>query len=271
MSDRREPTISGLRVDTDDPRLRKHSEAQASASSSSAGAASKRPKNTAGNTTSSATGNTTAQTRKVSAPPVRPVIVRSKLAPVALIFALLAAGAAGGLAWLFFEAQKQLVDAETRIAALEEKLVMSDDESTASLAALQASLKEAHSEIRKLWGVSYDRNRKSIETNNNAIASVKSQGSKNSTRLESLSTQITLISDLVDAQQTALTEVEKSNASVSAQARAMNEKNAIIDQRVAELRSQIDVIEQDIEAINGFRRSVNQELLQLRGATRSAP
>jgi len=253
MADRQEPTISGLRVDADDPRLRQRSAAQ---SSSQPTAQSTRP--------TGAKPSPTTKTRK-AVPPARPVVVRSKLAPVAFLFAIVAMGAAGYLGWQFFEAQKLLIAADARIVALEEKLVMSDDESTASAAALQASLKEAHSEIRKLWGVSYDRNRKTIETNTKGIATAKANTAKVSERTNALSAEITLVSDLVDAQQNALTEVEKSNASVSAQARAMNEKNAILDQRIGELRSQIDLIEQDIEAINSFRRSVNQELLQLRG------
>ncbi len=259
MSDRREPTISGLRVDTDDPRLRNRSGTQAS-TGKAAGAPPPR-----GAQPSKGARSNTSQTRKVSAPVARPVIVKSKIAPFAFVFALIAVACAGFLGWKLFETQDQLLSSEARIAALEEKLVMSDDESTASLSALQVSVKEAHSEIRKLWGVSYDRNRKSIETNKNSIASVKSQSSKASERANSLAAEITLISDLVDAQQNALTEVEKSNASVSAQARAMNEKNAILDQHISELRSQINVIEQDIEAINGFRRSVNQEILELKG------
>ena len=253
MSDRREPTISGLRVDMDDPRLRNRTGTQQKPATSAPKAGGR---------------NDTGQSRP--APSVaRPVIVRSKLAPIAFIFALLALGCAGFLGWKFLEAQNQLIASESRIAALEEKLVMSDDESTASLTALQASLKEAHSEIRKLWGVSYDRNRKAIEANTKGVASLKSQSGKVDERVNRLASEITLISDLVDAQQTALTGVEKSNASVSAQARAMNEKSAIIDQRIAELRKQIDTIEQDIDAINGFRRTVNQELLELKGGYRS--
>ena len=239
MSDRREPTISGTRVEHDDVRR-------------SSGRSGERPRNS----------------RSASShAPQRPVIVRSKIAPLAFLLAIAAGAAAGYLGWEGFKLRNELVLAADRIKILEEKLVMTDDETSASAAAMQASLKEAHSEIRKLWGVSYDTNRKGISDNKNQIASAKKQAAAAVKNANAVKSEITRVESLIEAQKTSMNAVEQSAATISAQARALNEKNARAEQKLEELKSQISGIEQDIEAINGFRRSVNQQLLQLNGGT----
>lgn len=243
MKDRTEPTISGFKVDPEAaPRPR---------ASASAGA---RPQQ---------------RTQKAPRPasPQRPVVVQSKLALPALFIAIVAAAAAGYLYWMFHQSQLMLVDADRRIVQLEDKLTMAGDESSASVTALQASLKEAHSEIRKLWGVAYDRNRKSIQDNKNAVAAARVDTGKVRKSLETLQAEMRVLSDLLDAQQTALTGVEQAT---SAQQRQLGDANAAIQRKVNEVGQQVQIIEKDIEAINGFRRSVNQQLLELKGGA-SAP
>lgn len=248
MNDRREPTISGMRIDPED--LRKSGERpQQKGRSSTQQNTAVRPR---------ASGSQRAQA------PQRPIIVRSKIAPLAFILALAAGGAAGYFGWLSYNMQQKLLLAEDRLASLEEKLVMSDDESNASTAVMQASLKDAHSEIRKLWGVSYDRNRKSIADNKKQIEVAKKQASDAKKNASSLQSEITRVEDLIDAQKNSMNAVEQSAATISAQARALNEKNARAEQKLNELKEQISGIEQDIQAINGFRRSVNQQLLELK-------
>ena len=63
----------------------------------------------------------------------RPIIVRSKLAPVAFVVAL-AGVAMAAIAYLdLVETRRLLAGAEARIAELESKFEVSDDESSASL------------------------------------------------------------------------------------------------------------------------------------------
>jgi len=241
MKDRTEPTISGFKVDPEAPR--------AAASASKTQSRTRAP-----------------QSRPTA--PQRPVIVRSKLALPALILGLVALGAAPYLFWMFQQSRAELVLADKRIALLEDKLTLAGDESNASVAALQASLKEAHSEIRKLWGVAYDRNRKSIADNKNAIAAARNDTGKVKKSLETLQAELRVLSDLVDAQQTALTGIEQANNS---QRQQLTDANAAIQQRVNEVNQQVQIIEKDIEAINGFRRSVNQQLLELKSGAPTAP
>ncbi len=60
-----------------------------------------------------------------------------------------------------------------RVKVLESKLDVSNDNMLNSDAAVKATLKEHGSEIRKLWGISYDRNKKSIKANQDALKSLK--------------------------------------------------------------------------------------------------
>src|SRR5690606_25375675 len=90
----------------------------------------------------------------------RTVSTGSKLAPFAFLLAITGLGLAGYAYWQLLESQKTTEAALVRIADLESRLALTGDESEASMAALQAKLKWADSEIRKLWGVAYDTNRK---------------------------------------------------------------------------------------------------------------
>ena len=271
MSDRREPTISGTRVEPGEARKQaargqsapsKASPGQtASGQAASGQAAPGRPR-----------PKTQANVQRPSAQaPQRPVVVRSKLTPFALFVAIVGLGLAAYAGWIAYNLQNQLVLAEDRLGLLEEKLVMSDDETTASAAALQVSLKDAHSEIRKLWGVSHDRNRKSIADNKTAISAAKKQAATATQNAKALKTEITRVEGLVTAQKSSMNAVEQSAATISAQARSLNEKSARTEKKVAELEDQLEGVRQDIEAINGFRRSVNQQLLQLKSGESAAP
>jgi chromosome segregation ATPase len=163
---------------------------------------------------------------------------------------------------MFQQSQAELSRADQRIAQLEDKLTLAGDESNASVTALQASLKEAHSEIGKLWGVAYDRNRKSIQANKNAAAAARADSAKLRKNLETLQAELKVMSDLVDAQQGALTSIEQAGI---AQQRELSSANAAIQRKVNDVSQQVQVIEEDIKAINGFRRSVTQQLLELQG------
>lgn len=243
MSDRREPTISGLRVDVDEQRVKRPAGLSE--------ASHRQPKPIA---------------------PSRPVVVKSRLAPIALMLALVAGGASAYVYSLYLQGQQKLIVAEDRITELEQKLVLTDDEANASLATLQVSLKEAHSEIRKLWGVSYDTNRKSITANKTSIErgaklskSISQKTQSLDEKLKALSSEMALVSDLVDAQQTAMTSIEKMSVSASSQVQSMSDGHATVTRKLRELEKKAAEAEKDIEAINGFRRTVNRQILELKG------
>lgn len=83
-----------------------------------------------------------------------------------------------GLGYLFYEQTQRFDVLQTRFNDLEAKIVSTDESLSQSGAALsiklkehQKSLDEHWSEIRKLWGVAYDKNRKTIEDQGKTLAS----------------------------------------------------------------------------------------------------
>ncbi len=242
MSDRKEPTISAYTPSQEEAKR------QPVASRPSQNAPTSRP---------------------TSAP--RPVIVKSKLAPFAFLVALVAFGAAGFLYWQLLETQKVLTEADARIAQLEGKFELSDDESAASVEMIQAKLKETDSEIRKLWGVSYDTNRKAIAANKSGIAQVKkvADSAKSSVKTETktLNGEISLVSDLVEAQQNSLSAIETSHQTLQQNYQSTNDALNSLETQRKEMDRRIKTNEQAIEAIDAFRRNVNQQLLQLRSGS----
>lgn len=247
MNERREPTISAYSPSKEDVARQK------------------------GNTSTRAPQ----QTRPSAArsPVARPVATKSPLASIALIFALVATAAAGFSYWQLLATQKVLTTADARIANLESKFELSGDETTASAQTMQAKLKWADSEIRKLWGVSFDVNRKAIASNQTAI--VKATQTANSAKsgiaaqlkklTQGLAGELRLVSELVDAQQDSMIAIEKQNAEIVGSDQNLTSKLNILDSNRKELEKRIKSNEQAIEAIDAFRRNVNQQLLQLRG------
>ncbi|WP_086931008.1 hypothetical protein [Agarilytica rhodophyticola] len=214
-----------------------------------------------------------AQRSSAHSPAAKPVAAKSTMAVFAFLIALVACCAAGYLYWQLMEAQKRQIISDQRIADLEGKFELSGDESEISTQAMQAKLKWADSEIRKLWGVSHDTNRKAIEVNKKNIASALKTAKAASSSVDAkvqkatkdIIADLKLVSDLVDAQQSSLTTIEDDNAAIVKQAQLINDKLNSLETSKKEFERRIKTNEQAIEAIDAFRRNVNQQLLQLKG------
>lgn len=243
MSERREPTISTLPMDKDEPA---RARAQAAA----------------------------APGRPVP-PPVssRPLVVRSPMGPVAVLLAIAAVAFAGFVYWQLQQTQQALqktaatlTAAEGRVTELEKRLMLSGDESTQSMAALQANIKENASEIRKLWGVSNDRNRKAIARLDEKVAALEKTAGGLDGRIKAALTEATgelrVLSELVEAQQAVINSADQAYKS---QAQTLSGLNKKVEQLDTELRRKVNSHEEAIKAIDAFRLQVNRDLIQLRG------
>lgn|SRR5690606_2157369 len=243
MTERREPIISTLSVDRDE-----------------------QPKGRV---------QPTAHPARPVPPPVssRPVVVRSPLGPFALIVALAAAGFAGFLYWQLQQTQQTLqksnavlASAEARVAELEKRFVLSDDESSQSITVLQANIKENSSEIRKLWGVSNDRNRKAIAQLEEKVGALeKNYGSvdgKIKSALADVTGELKVLSELVDAQQSVINSADKAYKS---QAQTLANLTSQLEKLDTDLRKKVASHEEAIKAIDAFRVQVNRELIRLKG------
>lgn len=243
MNERREPTISPLGNDAqDEPRVTRSKEGERA-----------RPK---------------------APPPVssRPVVVRSPMGPLALLVALLACGGAGYLYWLHQQMQQTLTRAnteietsQTRIAELERRLTLTGDEASQSLTTVSVQVKENTAEIRKLWGVAHDTNRKAIAELNTQYVSLnktlQAQQSATQQALADVSSELKVLADLTEAQQSVVARADQWQTQQKQALEALAQKVQQLDA----LSRRIADNEEAIQAIDAFRLQVNRELLKLRG------
>lgn len=220
------------------------------------------------------------RSREQSEPAAEPqVIVEERrggfsfLGLCALVLAMGGLAASGFLYQQWQEGRSQLVnaenriaDAESRIAELEKRFSLSDEESTASVEVLNAKAKENSAEIRKLWGVAYDTNRKGISANKAASAANKKQVAALNTKLNGLNASVKKIASV----ESALAELRKGNIESK---REMTDKISSLERQLASVRSdltlRVGANEEAVESIDAYRRSVNKDLVQLRDAIRS--
>jgi methyl-accepting chemotaxis protein len=258
--DRKEPTLSPLKPDPDEIEQRQQRSGAKSPGATPPGAKPDAPRESA----------------RAHTGPQRPVVVRSsKLAPFAFLLAITGLGLAGFAYWQLLEAQKDTQAAVARIADLEERLEMTGDESEASMAAVQAKLKWADSEIRKLWGVSYDTNRKAIAENKTAIAAVNNQVSavkkqvsavenKLNASLNDVRSDVKKVSSTIDSLQAKLNEAEQARLQLQKQTQEVADAMRQLREQQSALQGRVRTNEQAIEAIDTFRRSVNRDILELK-------
>ena len=193
----------------------------------------------------------------------------SKRSGVLIVLLLLSFSASG---FLFYQLQISTdiqEDMGSRIAAMESKLSVTDESLSQSGAAIQALLQDHEvridtnlSEIRKLWGVSYDTNRKAIDElransstiANNLSGAVDRLGEIES-RFDGLGSQM-----LIQA-----ADVEDLLTRLRLTRDEMNTQSDLLSQLEAESANHLDAI----DSIDAFRLQMNQKVLQLENEIRS--
>ncbi|WP_160154128.1 hypothetical protein [Microbulbifer sp. ALW1] len=190
----------------------------------------------------------------------------SFLAIVALMLALAGLGAAGFLYQQWQLTRTVLVDAEARIVQLEKRFEMSGEESAASVEVLNAKVKENASEIRKLWGVSFDTNRKNIAANKAAADAAKKDVAALSKKVSGFESSLKKVAAL----ESDIAKLKESTASAS---RDTKDKVASLERQLssvrADLTARVGANEEAVQSIDSYRRTVNKDLVQLRDAIRS--
>ena len=200
--------------------------------------------------------------------------------------------------------QKQLIDSNQRLAALEGLISATDENANKSGAALQAQIKQfmlsgekrlkhVDSELAKLWAVAYQRNKPKIAEIDQTLATLDKQSEdlgKQSVELdaqlkqaqvglEKAGTELKKLAQQQASLQRVLTDLE---SSLQLRDQANQELDSIQDSQMLQLEKQLKTIrdnpaiptalalsvkehEQAIAAINSFRKQVNTELLRLGG------
>lgn len=200
---------------------------------------------------------------------------RSATAVFAFLLALVGIGTASFSVWKLQEAQRALTSSNARIAELEARLNLTNTESDQSVTKIHEKLDWADSEIRKLWGVAYDTNRKAIAANktdlqtvgkvaNSAAAEAKKANQLAQSQQNTLSTLQTQSGE----QQLILTRNNEQIDSLQQRLREVTDKanalNAQVDKLQNSLPSRVASNEEAIKAIDAFRRSANSDIQQLK-------
>lgn len=206
------------------------------------------------------------------------------LAVAALILALIGLGGSGFLAWKWIGAEENLAQANNRIEGLEQRLDITSDQSSEYVDEIQDKLDWADSEIRKLWGVSNDTNRKNIAQNKERVESlqqsvsqIKQTAESASNGVDNLRSSLSDIDSRVGELNSSLEEVQEQTGSLAEhQQRLQNLVEDVddLERQVSELdglASRVGTNEEAIEAIDSYRRSINRELLEIKDRLSSSP
>ncbi len=188
----------------------------------------------------------------------------------------------GGLGYFFMQEEARLASLQSRFDELENKIVSTDESLNQSGAALSIKLKshdevlDKHwSEIKKLWGVSYDRNRKTIEAQEKTIkglqasmaARKKEVGSLNG-KFDELTGKLAKTAKSVDTVASASLAAKLEVNDMVSQSQELVDQFNHLEQNLKasqqDLRTRIANTEEAIEAIDAYRRQVNRDIQQLK-------
>lgn len=191
----------------------------------------------------------------------------SNNSPMMFIFVIALAGLSIFLTWAYIDQQSQMekLNAELKDAAgfigqskllmarLEGELSETDAQLEQSGSAAQSKLAFLDSEMRKLWGVSNDRNKKAIESNANALAALEK-------KFAELNKQQVKFADTVQArqlvQQTALDVVKSDIGDFESKVDKLNNRILTIANEAVITRDEqegaLDEIKRDLEQIRGL-------------------
>jgi chromosome segregation ATPase len=196
-----------------------------------------------------------------------------------LVLVLILAACLAGTAWFSWQQSRAQALLQYRFDDLAAKIESTDESLSQSGAALsvrlvdqQKELAKHWSEIKKLWGVSNDRNKKAIaalELADTKSAKKRIELTKN---ISSLSTQLNaeqkqlkiMIGELGSDSLASVAKIDEIGERVDQLSGSQQKLNLSIDQKRRALENRLKSVEKAIESIDSFRRQTNQTLDALR-------
>ncbi|WP_347331214.1 hypothetical protein [Marinimicrobium locisalis] len=199
------------------------------------------------------------------------------LAFAALVLALIGVAGSGFLGWKWTEAEQNLTQANERLQTLERRIAVTSNESSEYVNEIQEKLEWADSEIRKLWGVSHDTNRKNIAANTEAVKSLRGELSSVKKTASNAEQAAGSLRSALDETQGQLSEVNETVKELQQVAGAMEEQGARLQNLAEEvdqlegrlgqlsgLADRVKTNEEAITAIDSYRRSINRDILAIK-------
>ncbi|MGH1486275.1 MAG: hypothetical protein ACRBCI_08635 [Cellvibrionaceae bacterium] len=218
-----------------------------------------------------------------SAPRPQQVIVQKQSSGMlwfTFLIAISAAAAAGYTFWQLYNSQQIITQQQSRIDELENKLLLSDDESTQSLTALTANvkgidkeLKLVLSEVDKLWGT------RNASRKNLADAKKQLEGDIKKIQVALASTEQKLVKPVSSLQQRSSEQellIQSLRERLSDQGKELNSlvsatKQSASKKELQSLSKKVRAHSEAVEAFDKFRITVNRDLLSLKQRSGTAP
>ncbi len=175
----------------------------------------------------------------------------SSLLWIALLIALLASAASGYIFWQFTLSQKVVAEQQERLVELENKLLLSDDESTQSLTALTANVKGldknvsvAMSEVDKLWATRNANLKKLAAAKTELSTRIDETGKridKSDKSINASSSQSKKAIDAIDAKlKKSLVSIRQNSSEQELLLKSLRERSSEQSQTIKNLRSALD-------------------------------
>ncbi len=206
--------------------------------------------------------------------------------PWLAMFCLVALVLVAGFAW---QQSRVLADLNARFNQLSHRIESTDESLSQSGAALSLKIQEQEeklaehwSEIRKLWGVSYDTNRKAIAANTQSIDQMKASLNTLQANLKQVQGSLaameksieTASKQAADANQSVNT-IRGNTLAASVQLDELREQVSRLSQTLATTNNGVNQLrndltrrvadnEQALKAMDSYRAQINQQLNQLR-------
>lgn len=187
-----------------------------------------------------------------------------------------------GLSFFFIQQSKQLDQLQSRFDELEAKIVSTDESLNQSgsvlgvkLGAQQATLDKHWSEIKKLWGVANDRNRKAIDEQKETLEAqaktIKALEASSAARKKevaglkaSLDKASKSLETVINSSLAAKLEVNDLNDRSQSVIGQMNEMEKSLEKLGQNLMKRVSTNEEAIAAIDAYRLQVNRDIQQIK-------
>ncbi len=200
------------------------------------------------------------------------------LARLFITVSLAVAGVACGWAWQLQQeldsAEQLMARYEERISDLEDRLSDTDEGMNQSAAAMAVKVKELYSEVDKLWASAWRRNKaaiaeleKSRDELNSKVATLTQTDSKYSNQLQALGTDIQKLRAVAGDLERLITTADANQALLE----RLGDDVSRATLELARVQKRMDTTEEWQASVDGFRKQVNQSLIQLRQSMSAAP
>ena len=195
------------------------------------------------------------------------------LARLFIVVALVVAGIAAAWAWQLQQeldaAELLMVRYEARISDLEDRLSDTDEGMNQSSAKLAADIKFLKSEVDKLWGSAWRRNKAKIEdleksssAHGSRLATLGETDKAYSSQLKALATDIDKLRSVAGDLEN-LVKTAKSNQALLER---LGDDISRTTLEISKLQKRVETSEEWQASVDGFRKQVNQSLIRLQNS-----